>query len=531
MSGFRFKKMTGAVAVAVLTASGAFAAVRAGAAPVAALGYDPVAEGGSMSFVSRIVGAQAMWAKGFTGKGVDVAVIDTGVSRVPGLNGNGKVVDGPDLSFDSQNPAFTHQDGFGHGTNMASIIAGTDVAPGKNRSSCSTCLVKSLYSDTTKFVGIAPEARIVNVKVGASDGSTDVSQVIAAIDWVVQHRKSNGLNIKVISLSYGTDSTQSADVDPLAYAVDLAWRNGITVVASAGNDGLSTPRLANPAYNPRIIAVGAIDTRGTLELSDDYVPTFAQHGTSERGVDVVAPGSGVIGLRVPGSFIDTNVATGKFGTRFQRGSGTSQAAAVVAGVAALLHQKFPTASPDQIKAHLLSSAKQTVTTESTPTWLKSYVDAAVKWWQGNGVANAAAALKLSVLPAAAPLPVRATGTGSLDAARGSSRVYSQGIPLTGEIDIRSAPWVGTTWSKQAASLSSWNGGTWNGLRWSSDGWSGLRWSTATWTGSDWSGLRWSGIRWSAMAWDGLRWSGDNWSGLRWSGDTWDGLRWSIAELG
>ena len=77
----------------------------------------------------------------------------------------------------------------------------------------------------------------MNVKVGAHDGAVDVSQVIAAIDWVVQHRNDNGLNIRVINLSYGTNSTQPYQVDPLAYAVEQAWKAGIVVVAAAGNSG------------------------------------------------------------------------------------------------------------------------------------------------------------------------------------------------------------------------------------------------------------------------------------------------------
>ena len=93
------------------------------------------------------------------------------------------MIDGPDLSLDSQDPNLRNTDAFGHGTHIAGIIAGSDVASGASTTSCVTCLGGSAYTDTTKFVGIAPAAKIINVKVGAFDGAVDVSQVIAGINW------------------------------------------------------------------------------------------------------------------------------------------------------------------------------------------------------------------------------------------------------------------------------------------------------------------------------------------------------------
>ncbi len=172
---------------------------------------------GSSAAITQMVGAQGAWAAGITGKGIGIALIDTGVTKVPRLD-QGQVVDGPDLSFDSQNPNLTHLDAYGHGTHMASLIVGRDAgATAGPVSGYTTCLdARTGYSDTTKFVGVAPDATLINVKVGAADGSADVSQVIAAIDWVVQHRNDIGLNIKVINLSYGTNSSQSFLTDPLA---------------------------------------------------------------------------------------------------------------------------------------------------------------------------------------------------------------------------------------------------------------------------------------------------------------------------
>ena len=317
------------------------------------LGFDAAGDFGSMSSVTRLIGAQALWQRGYTGKGVDVALIDTGVAPVSGIVDN--VVDGPDLSFDYQAGAPAGVDAFGHGTHMAGIIAGRDSDATESSAGCTTCLNSSGYSDTTKFVGVAPDSRVVNVKVGAFDGATDVSQVIAGIDWVVQHRNDNGLNIRVLNLSFGTDSMQSYRADPLSYAAEVAWRHGIVVVAAAGNDG-SDARLTDPAYNPTILAVGASDPNGSRDPRDGFVAPFSNGGTF-RKVDVVAPGMHVVSLRDPGSFIDTAFPTSRVGDRFTRGTGTSQAAAVTSGFVADLIQRFPEATPDQIKELVTDSAQ------------------------------------------------------------------------------------------------------------------------------------------------------------------------------
>lgn len=501
-------------------------AAESGPSTPAGLGYDALNDKGSLSLITRAVGAQDMWNAGYTGKGVDVAVIDTGVTKVAGLNTPGKVVDGPDLSFDSQSEQFTYLDSYGHGTHMASIIAGSDVAPNSpGGAACPACLGASAYTDTTKFVGVAPESRVVNVKVGATDGATDVSQVIAAIDWVVQHRNDAGMNIRVLNLSFGTDSTQSWQIDPLSFAVDNAWRHGIVVVVAAGNDDKTsgnTP-LAMPAANPHVLAVGAVDSNGTVATSDDEVPDFSHHAAGDRTVDVAAPGVSVIGLRVPGGFVDSSIDTGKVGDRFQRGSGTSQATAVVSGLAALLVERYPDASPDQIKQFLIRQGSRL--DRSLPG----------NQWPGSGRVEAnvaSAALASTELPDGHDNSGKgrgqvALGTGSLDASRGTSRlVAADGTILAGEQDIFGRRWNARRWAAASARGNAWNGGIWNGSRWTGDGWSGNRWTGSRWTGTDWSGSRWTGSRWTGMTWDGSRWTGDGWDGSRWTGNRWTGSRWS-----
>ena len=146
-----------------------------------ASGYDAASDAYSMQNVTVGDGVQAWWNAGYTGKGVDVAVIDTGVAPVAGLNAPGKVINGPDLSLESQNSSLRYLDTNGHGTFMAGLIAGNDGQSGGYR-------------------GVAPDARILSLKVSVADGGVDVSQVIAAIDWVVQHRNDKRLNIRVLNL-------------------------------------------------------------------------------------------------------------------------------------------------------------------------------------------------------------------------------------------------------------------------------------------------------------------------------------------
>jgi subtilisin family serine protease len=159
----------------------------------------------------EVTGAGEYWNNGITGKGVDVALLDTGVVEVNGLR-NGKVVYGPDLSYEADNPDLVHKDTYGHGTHMAGIIAGRDDG--------APATVQKGNED--HFLGMAPDSRVVSVKLADASGATDVSQVIAGIDWVVQNRNRNGLNIRVLNLSFGTDGVQDYLLDPLTYAVEVA---------------------------------------------------------------------------------------------------------------------------------------------------------------------------------------------------------------------------------------------------------------------------------------------------------------------
>ena len=498
---------TSALAASLVTVALTAGGVHAATDP---LGYDPVVAKGSLWQMKEIIEANKMHSAGFTGKGVGVALIDTGVTEVRGLD-TGNVYYGPDLSFDSQDPELTNKDAYGHGTHLGSIIAGRDAAG-----------TPASYTSKTQFFGVAPDVNLVSVKVGAQDGAVDVSQVIAALDWVVAHRNDNGLNIRVIALAYGTDSVQDPSIDPLTFAVEQAWKAGITVVVAGGNDGRDNKILANPAQSPYVLSVGAEDTQGTLAVTDDTVPAWATRGTSERHVDLVAPGVSVIGARVPNGYADERNPTARIGTRFAKASGTSQATAVVAGEAALLLQAVPTLTPDQVKRRLYMTS---VAFNSS-----SYI------YRGDGVTKVnAARLYKDGTTKATTSAWYSTGLGSLEAARGSSHVNDGVSDLRGEVDIFGRRWDAAAWTRASSARTAWVGGNWRGWTWSGDGWNARSWRGTTWTTGTWSARSWRDDSWSARSWRDGSWmvaagTAGDWSARSWRDAAWSARSWRTADL-
>jgi serine protease AprX len=479
---------------------------------------------GSLFTIERAVGFRSTWGKkdrsnrNDTGQGVGVALLDSGVAQVPGLNAPGKVVYGPDLSIEG-NGVLADQDTYGHGTFMAGIIAG-------RRASNKSADLPSAPASVQ--LGVAPDATLLSIKLATTDGSTDVSEVIAAIDWVTEHPVlPDGTRVRVINLSYGTQSTQGYQDDPLAAAAEIAWQHGIVVVTSAGNDGSATGELTDPAYDPYVIAVGAADSSDRLDgWAHDHTKAASFSETSTgRHVDLVAPGTSVVSLRDPDSYIDQNnpqglVAGDDSGTLF-RGSGTSQAAAVVSGAVADLLQAYPTLTPDQVKYALVSSADSINNASSSAV--------------GAGMLDLNAALGIAShlvgtdrtaqqLQAAAvqSFPI-STGQGSLDAARGDSVLLdADGNPITGEVDAQGDPWDPAAWYAASSNLTAWSGGSWMGSTWTGDHWvtdagdlSSSRWSSSRWSSSRWSDADWSSSRWSSSRWSSSRWSSSRWSGGSW----------------
>jgi serine protease AprX len=226
------------------------------------------------------------------GRGIDVALVDSGVVPVGSLAERGRVVYGPDFSSERRDDDLRNLDTFGHGTHLAGLIAGRDPATG--------------------FAGMAPGARLVSLKIAGADGETNLSRVLAALDWIHRNHDAPGYNIRVVNLSLGVRAEDYRS-DVLAWAVEQLWNEGIVVVAAAGNHGVFTRTLDMPADDPFVIAVGASDTRSTVDPSDDRVADFSSRSRF-RAPDLVAPGTLAVSLRVPGSTLDTEFSSARVGS-------------------------------------------------------------------------------------------------------------------------------------------------------------------------------------------------------------------------
>jgi serine protease AprX len=378
---------------------------------------------GSMYHVVDQIGARDLWNQGITGAGVNVAVIDTGVANVPALSTPGKIVAVADLSCEAADPATAFVDNYGHGTAMAGIIAG--VEPGADPATAA--------DHPERFLGVAPGAGIVSVKVSGRDGSSHPADVAAGIDWVVAN--ADELNIRVISLSYDSSSTLGYLIDPLTAAVERAWHAGIVVVTIAGNGGNDSTRLASPGIDPYAIAVASAD------FSADGV-TIGEWSNGSDGIrrpDIAAPGGHIESLRAPGSLADldhSDLGDVARDPMLFKGTGTSQSAAVVAGVAALLIEQHPDITPDQVKAAIVSTG--------------SRID-------GSGDAAGA----------------------DLVCADRAARAE-----LTSDVQTWARAVVGTPQNVDRVAS--------NNL---TDAWGGAHWGGAHWGGAHWGGAHWGGAHW------------------------------------
>ncbi len=440
-------------------------------------------------------GATTLWNKTFKGQGITVAVLDTGIQKLPDFH---HLIGGVDLSGEG-NP---FADNYGHGTFVAGLIAG--------------------HGDSSKgqYIGEAPEANLVAIKVAGASGQTDLATVIQGINWAIANEAK--YKISVLNLSLGAIPTSSTVTNPLDQAVESAWEAGITVIVSAGNSGPYNGTITSPGDDPLVVTVGAIDDNGTVPTSDDSVPDFSSVGpTAPDGYfkpDLVTSGRSVVSLRSPGSTIDTQYPSAEIGTSNFVGSGTSFSTAVTSGAAALLIQAdkksngvFP--SPDKVKAQLLATA-------SPGPVGNPMVD-------GHGDLNVLAAAQQPGLTMTQTAPTAGANVGdtidlgtSWQSSTWNPSIYlgstsSTGVSLTLGSITNVLTGVTSVVADPAAQGSTWNGSTWNGSSWRGSSWNGSSWRGSSWNGSTWSGSSWNGSSWNGSSWNGSSWSGSSWHGSSW----------------
>jgi serine protease AprX len=430
-------------------------------------------------------------AGGDEGRGVTVAVVDTGVADVPDLSG--RVAGHLDVTGTGGG------DGYGHGTFMAGLIAASGGGSGG------------------AYLGVAPGARILDVKVARPDGSTDLGSVLRGLQAVADSGRR--YDVGVVSLSLSSASPVPYQVDPLNQALRALWRTGITVVVPSGNDGPAPGSVESPGNDPTLITAGSVDEHGTAARDDDSVPAFSGRGPTGQGIakpDLVAPGTSVIGLRSPGSVIDTSYPQARIGEQYFRGSGTSMSTAVVSGVVADVLARNPKLRPDDVKALLRTTAYDAAA-------LTDPVAA------GAGGLDAGAALTVASARGGRG------GQDSGDAAPGTPGAWRA---LAKAFENNDADAAQAAWDKLGPDARSWAARSWASLdnatqawvarSWAARSWAGTGVSAQEWAARSWAARSWAGDDWAARSWAARSWAGDDWAARSWAGDDWAARSWAAG---
>jgi serine protease AprX len=372
-----------------------------------------------------VIDATQAWTHA-SGRGVTVALMDTGIAEHPDLQGS--VVARKDFVHDGA----VLLDPSGHGTFVAGLIAA--------------------HGET--FRGVAPDAKLVSLRVLDQKGNGSMHGVLAAFDWLLQNR--TAMHIQVLNLSFGAPQRSSYHRELLAGVVESAWFAGVTVVAAAGNDGPNPRTVAMPGADPFVITVGSFADQGTLALNDDRESTFSSRGPTRDGFakpDVLAPGEHIVSLRVPGTAMDRDGAAVSPSGAYARLSGTSASTALAAGAAADVLEAHHSYSATQVKGALIAGGRRIVGTR-TP---------------GLDVDDA-----LTVRPARVNEDLRPSAV-LLRLLAANGNVFGPGI--------------------------TWDGISWEGISWESVSWEGVAWEAVSWEGVAWEAVSWEAATWDSVTWE------------------------------
>jgi serine protease AprX len=445
------------------------------------------------------VNASAAWQSNYTGSGIGVALIDSGVNNHPDLLSTGLLP----LTRVVYNQSFvpgdsSTADAYGHGTHIAGLIAGNGAS--------STGLI---YSQT--FKGIAPGAKIVNLRVLDANGSATDSAVIAAINQAIALKSK--YNIRVINLSLGRAVYESYKLDPLCVAVEKAWKSGIVVVVAAGNNGRYLPTsgyatVNSPGNDPYVLTVGSMKPMGTPQRGDDLIASYSSKGPTVidhvAKPDVVAPGNLLVSTETSNTTLYNTETSNQipYSSYIYGGSsspsktyfglsGTSMATGVVSGMVADLLQAHSTLTPDQVKARLMKTASKTFPSTSSvydPATGITYTSQYDIFTVGAGYVDLAAALADTELPtqsAMSPTAVYNSSTGTVTLSSDSSAVWGTSQAWSGPAVWGSSQFVGGSAIMWGTSTTSGSAIMWG----TSDLWgSAIMWGTGTSSGfsSIWS---------------------------------------------
>lgn len=370
-------------------------------------GSGTTSTGGGASVALASINASSAW-KTSTGEDVAVAVMDTGIAQHPDLGD--KVLARVDFVHDGT----TSFDPAGHGTHIAGIIAANG-----------------------GMKGVAPDAKLVSLRVLDAHGAGTLADVVRAFDWLLQHRTQ--YRIKVVNLSWGTPQATSYNTDILSGLVESAWFAGVTVVAASGNAGAGT--ISSPASDPFVLAVGSFADQGTTKLNDDRESGFSSRATTLDGFakpDVLAPGEHVLSLRVAGdTYLDANGnPVGLPTDRYIKMTGTSAAAAFASGTVALISAAHPFWSPNQVKGAIVASGR-------------SIPQASAKGLDAARALTTAAVANQNVLP---------------------SKLLLDMLTKSGLLKGNGITWEDITWESLT-----WESITWDGIAWEDITWDGVAW--------------------------------------------------------